>query len=60
MRPLWLYVEISAVGFVACLVLVTISNWRLLRRLDRYPPPPRTPRVSVLVPARNEEAHIGD
>ena len=60
MRPLWLYVEISAVAFVACLVLVNISNWRLLRRLDRYPPPPRTPRVSVLVPARNEEAHIGD
>ena len=60
MRPLWLYVEISAVAFVACLVLVSISNWRLLRRLDRYPPPPRTPRVSVLVPARNEEAHIGD
>ena len=60
MRPLWLYVEISAVAFVACLVLIALSNWRLLRRIDRYPPPPRTPRVSVLVPARNEEAHIGD
>ena len=60
MRPLWLYVEISAVGFVACLVLIALSNWRLLRRIDRYPPPPRTPRVSVLVPARNEEAHIRD
>jgi len=60
MRPLWLYVEISAVAFVVCLVLIALSNWRLLRRLDRCTPPPRTPRVSALVPARNEEAHIGD
>jgi chlorobactene glucosyltransferase len=60
MRPLWLYFETSTVAFVACLVLITLSNWRLLRRIDRCPPARRTPRVSVLVPARNEEAHIGD
>ena len=60
MRPLWLYLEVSAVAFVACLVIIALSNWRLLRRLDRYPLPQRTPRVSVLVPARNEENHIGD
>jgi chlorobactene glucosyltransferase len=60
MRPLWLYFEISAVAFVACLVLVALSNWRVLRRLDRYGLPVRTPRVSVLVPARDEEAQIGD
>ena len=60
MRPLWLYFEISAVAFVACLVLIALSNWRVLRRIDRYSPPAHMPRVSVLVPARNEEAHIGD
>jgi chlorobactene glucosyltransferase len=60
MRPLWLYLEISAVAFVVCLVLIALSNWRLLRRLDRGPFPPRFPRLSALVPARNEEAHIGD
>jgi chlorobactene glucosyltransferase len=60
MRPLWLYFEISVVGFVACLVLIALSNWRVLRRLDRYRLPVRTPRVSVLVPARDEEARIGD
>jgi chlorobactene glucosyltransferase len=58
MRSLWLYFEISAVAFVACLVLIALSNWRVLRRLDRYRMPTRTPRVSVLVPARNEESEI--
>ena len=60
MRPLRLYLEISADAFVACLVRISLSNRRRLRRLDRYPPPARTPRVSALVPARNEEKHIGD
>ena len=56
MRPLWLYFEISAVAFVACLVFIALTNWRVLRRIDRYSPPAHMPRVSVLVPARNEEA----
>ncbi len=60
MRPLWLYFEISVVAFAACLVLISLSNGRVLRRLDRYRPAGRLPRVSVLVPARNEEANIGD
>jgi chlorobactene glucosyltransferase len=60
MRALWLYFELSAVAFVACLVFIALSNWRVLRRIDRYRPPVRTPRVSVLVPARNEETSIGD
>ena len=60
MRPLWLYFEISVVAFVASLVLISLSNWRTLRRLDRCRPAPRLPRVSVLIPARNEESHIGD
>jgi chlorobactene glucosyltransferase len=60
MRPLWLSFEISAVAFVAFLVLIALSNWRVLRRLDRYRLPGWRPRVSVLVPARNEEAQIGD
>jgi len=60
MRVFWLYCEISIVAFVVCLVFIALSNWSLLRRLDRYSPSQWTPRVSILVPARNEEAHIGD
>jgi chlorobactene glucosyltransferase len=60
MRPLWIYFEISSVAFVACLVLIALSNWRVLRRLERCRLPMRRPRVSVLVPARNEEARIAD
>lgn len=60
MRAVWLYVFVSAVAFAVCLVFIGLSNWRRLRRLDRYPPSPTAARVSVLVPARNEERHIRD
>jgi chlorobactene glucosyltransferase len=51
--------QASLVGFVAVLLLIALSNLHTLRRLGRYPPPSRWPRVSVLVPARNEEGNIG-
>ena len=57
---LWLYFELSVTAFVGCLVALTLINWRLLPRIDRAPAPRSRPRVSVLVPARNEEANIGD
>ena len=57
---LWLYFELSVTAFVGCLVVLTLINWRLLPRIDRAPAPRSRPRVSVLVPARNEEANIGD
>ncbi len=39
-------------------LLTTISNYLSIRRFDRYPHPAHWPRVSVLVPARNEARHI--
>lgn len=59
-RFFWLFFEFSVTAFVGCLVALTLINWRLLLRLDRAPAPRSRPRVSVLVPARNEEANIGD
>jgi chlorobactene glucosyltransferase len=47
------------VVFLAVVLLIALSNLRALRRLGQYPLPARWPRVSVLVPARNEEANIG-
>lgn len=57
---IWLYFEFSVTAFAGCLVVLTLINWRLLRRIDRAPSPNPSPRVSVLIPARNEEANIGE
>ncbi len=40
-------------------MLITLSNMRELRRLGSFPPARRLPSVSILVPARNEEASAG-
>jgi chlorobactene glucosyltransferase len=52
------YHYFSLAAFTAVLVVIALSNWRTLRRLGSYPGPIHWPRVSVLVPARNEEANI--
>lgn len=44
--------------FQALLILIALSNARTLRQARRHPTPARLPGVSVLVPARNEEAAI--
>lgn len=59
MSGAWSYHEFSLVAFVGCLVLIALGNWRLLRRLDGCGMP-EPPRISVLVPARDEEINIGD
>ncbi|BAJ62114.1 glycosyltransferase [Anaerolinea thermophila] len=47
-----------AVFFLTLGVFIALSNFFLVRRLGDYPAPNTFPRVSVLVPARNEEANI--
>ena len=46
------------IAFQAVLWLIALSNTWVLRRARRHAPPAHLPRVSVLVPARNEEANI--
>jgi chlorobactene glucosyltransferase len=48
----------TLVIFQAIILLVILSNAWLLRRTRRHTPPPVFPRVSILVPARNEEKNI--
>jgi chlorobactene glucosyltransferase len=50
--------QVGIVVFLGILLVIALSNLRALRRLGGYPPPPRFPRVSILVPARNEEDNI--
>jgi chlorobactene glucosyltransferase len=52
------YTELSIILFEAVLLLILLTNLRVLRRQSDQPHPGRWPRVSVLVPARNEEANI--
>jgi len=47
----WLFIVL----FLAFGLFTVVFNTLTVRRLDQYPPAPRWPRVSVLVPARNEE-----
>jgi chlorobactene glucosyltransferase len=56
----WAYHQFSIAAFAACLVLIALSNRRLLRRVEDCAPLTQWPRVSALVPARNEEVNIGD
>ena len=59
MGSFWAYHQFIIAAFAACLVLIALSNWRLLRRAGDWAPPTAWPRVSVLVPARNEDINIG-
>ena len=61
MNTFWAQQLAGILVFLAAVLLVALSNWWALRRLSRYAhvPPARWPRVSVLVPARNEEQNIG-
>ena len=51
--------QIGIIVFTAVLLLIALSNLRSLRRLGDHHSPAAFPRVSVLVPARNEKANIG-
>jgi len=51
--------QIGVIVFLVVLLVVALSNLRALRRLGDYQSPLAFPRVSVLVPARNERVNIG-
>ncbi len=55
----WLTDPLHILGFVGAQALIAVSNALLLRRLGAFPPAARRPRVSVLVPARDEEESVG-
>ena len=41
--------------FLTVLLLIEISNYIALRRIDSFSKPDSGPLVSILIPARNEE-----
>lgn len=58
MSSLWIAFQAAIVAAVGALLMIAMSNMRTLQRLGDHPLPAHLPRVSVLVPARNEEANI--
>jgi len=55
----WLADPQHILGFVGAQALIAVSNALLLRRMSRFPPAARSPKVSILIPARDEEDSIG-
>jgi chlorobactene glucosyltransferase len=49
---------LNLIIFQTVLLLVVLSNIRLLHQARRHGPPPAFPKVSMMVPARNEENTI--
>lgn len=55
----WVQHQVSLIAFLTVLLLIALSNLRAWRRLGEYSLPAHFLRLSVLVPARDEEANIG-
>ncbi|MCX7682325.1 MAG: glycosyltransferase [Anaerolineae bacterium] len=58
MTPSWLSHQLGILVFLGVLLGIAVSNLLALRRLGTYPLPSQFPRVSILLPARNEETVI--
>ena len=58
LTALWIQHQIGLLIFLLVILVITLSNIRILRNLGGYPMPSRFPSVSALVPARNEEDNI--
>jgi glycosyltransferase involved in cell wall biosynthesis len=50
--------DLLSAGLLAAMLLVALYNLATARRLESGPPPRRTPLVSLLVPARDEEENL--
>ncbi|MBM3145983.1 MAG: glycosyltransferase [Chloroflexi bacterium] len=58
MNLLWEQYAYIVVLFLLLCIITAVSNHRAIRRFDEYPPADRYPKVSILVPARNEAGNI--
>ncbi len=60
MQAFWIQHQLGICGFLLVLVIIALANLRTLKRLGRAHAPARWPRVSILLPARNEANNISE
>lgn len=58
MSLFWFRHQVSLLYFVGVLLLIAVSNLWAWRKLGSYPKPLRLPRVSILLPVREEENNV--
>lgn len=58
MSDVWIYIQVFSIAFVLVLILIALTNTKNFKRLEEYPESSRRPKISILVPARNEENNI--
>lgn len=51
--------QIGVVSFLSVLLVITLSNLFFFKKLKSQKKPSNPPRVSILIPARNEESNVG-
>ena len=59
MSHFWVQHQIGLLIFLFVILVITLSNILILRKLGKYPMPDHFPKISVLIPARDEENNIG-
>lgn len=60
MEFIWINHQIGLLISLVVILFITLSNVKIMRKLNSYPISRSFPRVSVLIPARNEEDNIAD
>jgi chlorobactene glucosyltransferase len=58
LTTLWAFHPLLIVVFLFACLVIALSNSRSMPRLGSFPPPAVVPRVSILVPARDEAENI--
>jgi chlorobactene glucosyltransferase len=56
---IYFYAQTAIVLGLCVLIIISLSNLAFLRHIYKFKPPKAFPRISILVPARNEEDNIG-
>lgn len=58
MIDVWILLQLATIVFLIVCIIIALTNTRNFRKLDSYEESAHHPKISILVPARNEENNI--